>query len=669
LSSAPFPPDRFLPPDPRVEEPYRFTPQLALRIGIFGVLAVALFAVLFFRLWALQVISGDRYLEDARDNQIRTFRIQSPRGPILDRNGVVLVANVPGTTVQLWPAYVPAGELGDVIKRLSTLLDVPPKEIREGIRAREGDPLTPVIVKTRVPEAEAEYLLEHRAEFPGVNVGKTQVRRYERGGLAAQVLGYVGEITKEELERKGPAYAGGDRIGKTGVEAAYDDYLRGKPGVGEARVNAVGNLRSSLTPSELPQAGYAVRLTIDADLQRAAENALLGGIELARQNGNWAANGGAIVAMNPNTGEILALASNPTYDPDIFAGRVDPKEYRQLGDPALNAPTLNRAVDGLYPPGSVFKPVTALAAMSEGILDPYEPVSCVPEMEISGQTFTNWDPYRSEAMALRTAISNSCDTYFYTVGLRFFDLPAERGNPLQDWARRMGFGKKTGIDIGPENAGLLPTPSWRKRYFKTPVDKLWSTGHSVQLAIGQGDLLVTPLQMARFYALIANGGELVQPYLVKSVEQPAGEGESPVVLRTFSPKPPRDVGLNRGYVEIIQQSLYDATHDANYGTSYGVFGFYDVPIAGKTGTAEKYVTLPKGYLGLEAPFSRLMDQSWWCGWGPYGSESYEGKAPLVVCAVVENAGHGGEVAAPVALEVFEEYFDVPAPEIVFRESD
>jgi penicillin-binding protein 2 len=666
LSSASFPPGRFLPPDPRVEEPYRLTPQLALRIAILGVVAVVLFAVVFFRLWALQVISGDEYLEDARGNQIRTFRIQPPRGPILDRNGDVLVTNLPGTVVHLWPADVPRDELAGVVKRLASLLDVPARTIREGIKARENDPLTPVTVKTGVPEAKVDYLYEHQAEFPGVRLAVTQLRRYERGDLAAQLLGYVGEITKLELERKGPGYAGGDRIGKTGIEASYDDYLRGRPGTGEARVNAVGKLQSSPVPSQLPQAGYAVRLTIDADLQRAAENALLYGIELARQNGNWAANGGALVAMNPRTGEILALASNPTYDPDMFSGRVDPKEYQSLADPALNSPTLDRAADGLYPPGSVFKPVTALAAMQHGVLDPYQLISCVPEIEVSGQKFTNWDPYRNEGMELRTALSNSCDTYFYELGLRFFD---EKGSPLQDWAKRMGFGKRTGIDIGPENPGLVPTPAWRKRYFKTAVDKLWSTGHSVQLAIGQGDLLVTPLQMTRFYALLANGGKLVQPYLVKSIEQPAGEGEAPVVLRTFAPKPPRDLGLNPGYVEIIQQALFDATHDANYGTSYGVFGFYDVPIAGKTGTAEKYVTLPKGYLGLEKPFSRLMDQSWWCGWGPHGADTWEGKSPLVVCALVENGGHGGEVAAPVALKVFEEYFGVPAPEVIFRESD
>jgi penicillin-binding protein 2 len=666
LSSAPLPGERFLRPDPRVEEPHRFTPKLALRLAILGVLAVVLFAVLFFRLWALQVISGAEYRAEASDNQIRTFRLQPPRGPILDRDGTVLVTNVPGTIVHLWPAYVPEGSLDDVVQRLSALLDVPVAELRDAIAARENDPLTPVVVKTNVHAAKANYLDEHRADFPGVKVSQTQLRSYRYGSLAAQLVGYVGEITKEELVRSGPGYAGGDRIGKTGLEAQYDTYLRGEPGVGQARVDALGERKGQLETRTPPQAGYALRLTIDADLQLAAEEAIRYGVALARENGQWAAGGGAIVAMNPLNGEVLALASNPTYDPGIFVGRVDPKRYDRLADPetsaALNHPTLNRAVAGLYPAGSVFKPVTAIAAMAEGILSPDEAITCDGEMEIDKQTFKNWDPYVNEAMALRTALSRSCDTFFYRVGLRFFELPPNRGNPLQEWAAKMGFGQSTGIDVGPENEGLLPTPAWRKRYFKTEVDKLWSSGHSVQLAIGQGDLLVTPLQMARFYAMLANGGNLVEPHLAKSVERPASAGERPVVLRTFSPKPAIDLNLD-AEVRVVQEALYDATHDANYGTSYGVFGFYEVPIAGKTGTAEKYVTLPEGYLGLERPFSRLMDQSWWCGWGPYGSDSYQGKPPLVVCAVIENAGHGGDVAAPVALRVFEEYFQVPAPDI------
>jgi penicillin-binding protein 2 len=641
----------FLPPDRRVEEPYRLTPQLAIRIAVLGVLAVALFAILFFRLWALQVISGKEYASDARNNQIRTFRIQPPRGPILDRNGVPLVTNVAGTVVQLWPAYVPAGKLDGVVERLSVLLDVPQKEIREGIRARANDPLTPVVVKTSVHDEKANYLLEHQAEFPGVRIAATQLRRYEDGALAAHLLGYVGEISKEELGRLGAGYAGGDRIGKTGVEAAYDSYLRGEPGIGEARVDALGEFTSRLAPSRLPKAGYAVRLTLDVDLQAAAEAALDYGIRQARENGSWAADGGAIVAMNPRDGAILALASSPAYDPSIFVNR-DQKKLKALYDPEANTPLVNRAMDGLYPPGSVFKPVTALAALSEGLLSPDEVFQCEPEREIAGQTFQNWDPYRNEPMTLATALAASCDTYFYDVGLRFY---YEKGTPMQDWARRVGFGKLTGIDVGPETRGLVPTPAWRRRTFKTEIDKLWTQGDSVQLAIGQGDVLVTPLQMTRFYALIANGGKLVYPHVVKDVEQPGGENEAPVVLRSVAAKPPRDLGLNASAVDVVQGGLYEATHNPLYGTSYHVFGNYDIPIAGKTGTAEKYRELP-GFKGLQ-------DQSWWCGYGPTTSPE------LVVCSLIENGGHGGEAAAPAALKVFEEFFHVPAPPIVIANSD
>jgi penicillin-binding protein 2 len=207
----------------------------------------------------------------------------------------------------------------------------------------------------------------------------------------------------------------------------------------------------------------------------------------------------------------------------------------------------------------------------------------------------------------------------------------------------MGFGAKTGVDIGPEEAGLVPTPAWRRRYFKTAIDKIWTSGDSVQLGIGQGDLLVTPLQMTRFYAMLANGGKLVEPHIVKSVEEPSTQGQPPVVLRPYSPKPPKEVGLNPNNIRVVDQGLYDATH-ANYGTSAGIFSSFPVPIAGKTGTAEKFVRLP-GFQGLQ-------DQAWWCGYGPYVDPK------LVVCAMIENGGHGGVVAAPAALQVFQKFFRI-----------
>jgi penicillin-binding protein 2 len=625
---------------------------MAIRIAILGVLAVTIFCSLFFRLWALQVISGERYLEDARNNQIRPYRASAPRGSIVDRNGRVLVSNVPGTLVQLWPAAlegVPAADRDRMLRRLARLLRIRHAEIRAAVAASETDPLTPITIAESVSEQRISYLLEHQAQFPGVQIAQTHLRSYEQGTISAQILGYVGEVTRQQLKTMAKrGYAPGDRIGQTGVEATYDQFLRGTPGVGRVYVDALGRVTSARQFSQLPEAGNNIRLTIDAEVQKAAEDALEYGIRLAIEDGEWAADGGALVAMDPRNGEIIALASNPSFDPSVYVGRVSKKELRALADPAANHPTLNRAVSGVYPPGSTFKPVTALAGLQAGLLQPDELIQCTGKEVIDGQTFKNWDPYANEPMNLTTALAASCDTYFYQVAMRFY---VREDAPLQKWAKLMGFGRKTGIDLGPEEAGLVPTIAWKERYFKHPIDKIWTSGDSVQLSIGQGDFLATPLQMARFYALVANGGKLVEPHLVKSVEEPRKEDEPPVVLQPYLMKPPKDIGLDPTALRIVREGLYDAAH-APYGTSASIFGSFPVPIAGKTGTAEKFVRIP-GYQGLR-------DQAWWCGYGPYD------RPELVVCAVIENGGHGGTAAAPAALKVFEKFFKVDPESYVAR---
>jgi penicillin-binding protein 2 len=618
---------------------------MALRVGILGVLALVVFCALFFRLWALQVISGERYLEDANNNQIRSFNVIAPRGSILDRDGDVLVSNRPGTLVQIWPAAlenVPIVQREQMLRRLSRLLGLKVKNVRGKVEQRlQADPLTPVTIDAAVGESKTAYLMEHQGEFPGVQITETYLRNYDQGTLAAQILGYVGEISAEQLpEKADQGYVAGDRIGQTGIEAVYDNYLRGVRGQGRVFVDALGRITSEREFSQMPEAGDNVRLTLDADLQRTAEDALGFGIRLAHEQGEWAADGGALVAMDVDTGEILALASNPTFDPSIYVGRVEEKDLKRLAAKSANYPTLNRALAGAYPPGSTFKPFVALSALQEGLLRPDEVIQCTGQEVIDGQTFMNWDPYRNEPMTVATALANSCDTFFYNVALRFYE---RKDSPLQRWSRTMGFGSGTGVDLGPEAKGLVPTPNWRRKTFKSEIDKIWTSGDSVQLAIGQGDLLVSPLQMTRGYAMIANGGKLVEPHLVKSVEEPRNEGEPPVVLRPYTPKPARDLDLDPYAVRVVQGALYDATH-ASYGTSQSVFGSFPIAIAGKTGTAEKFVTLP-GYKGLR-------DQSWWCGYGPY-------EAPeIAVCALIENGGHGGTAAAPAALKVFEKYFNV-----------
>ena len=628
------------------------TPNLALRLGVLGAIVLFVFAVLFFRLWALQVLSGDQYLAAAQDNQLRTVRIHAARGPILDHKGRLLVSNRIGTAAQVWTAYMPRRHRQRMLRRLSAILMVPVPELQGRLSEHKGDPLTPVTLKEDLSQAEIFYLKEHRRDFPGLELNDIHLRDYRYGALAPQVLGHVGDVTEEQL--KGGRYLHGDSVGQAGLEFSYDRFLRGTAGLAELRVDSLGRPRSKPLRSEQPQPGLAIRTTLDARLQRAAENALAYGIQVARENDSWAANAGAAVAIDPRTGAIRALASNPTYDPRVYVGKPNPRKLRPLLDAKTaeqeNFPGLNRATAGLYPPGSTFKPVTALAAMREQLVGPYEPLSCTGKMEIDGTTFNNWNPFANQAMDLPTALAASCDTYFYQLGLEFYGMPAEYGSRLQRWASAFGFGKATGLDVGGEATGLLPTPEWRRKTYTKDrypdtweVDRLWKSGDSVQLAIGQKDLLVTPLQMARFYALIANGGKLVTPHLVSSVEQPGASG---AVKAVFSPAP-KDVNVDPVELNVIKQGLYSATH-ATYGTSTGVFGSFPVPIAGKTGTAEKSVRFGEQSL--------MMDQSWWCGFGPTD------KTPeLVVCVVIENGGHGSTAAAPAALKVFEQYFGREAP--------
>ncbi len=646
---------RFLPPDPGVEAPYRLTPGLAFRVGILGIVALAVFAVLFFRLWSLQVLSGDTYLAAAQGNQLRTIRLEAPRGTILDRHGKMIVDNVAGTAVKLWVGDLPKNRRYAVIKHLADVLRVPPLQLAKEVDERIADPLNPITVKTAVGEDQVAYLYEHSSEFPGVQIQQTYLRHYPYQSVAAQVLGYVGEVSQGELDQKPNVYKPGDKVGKTGVESRDDEYLRGDAGQAEIRVDSMGRPQGPLQLRREARPGKAVRLTIDVGLQRAAEQALRYGISTARANESYYADGGAIVALDPNDGAVLAMASSPTYKPSVYVGRVDPKKIEPLVDDKVakekNYPGINRVTSGVYPPGSIWKPVTALAAMQEHMLQPYQALQCTPTATygLDKQEFRNWDPYVNQPMTLVEALARSCDTYFYQLGYQFY-LEGDRGrNRMQQWARKFGFGVPTGFDLGGEQEGLVPTPAWRKKRFTNDWDRAWNPGNSIQLSIGQQDVQVTPLQMARFYAMIANGGKLVTPYVVSQVETAAPNGQSPVVERRFAPDPPKAVGVDPAALAVVRDGLYSATH-STYGTSSGVFGSFPIPIAGKTGTAEKVVPIP-GY-----PAGHTEDQSWWCGYGPALTEAPR----IVVCAVIENGGHGSTAAAPAALRVFEKFFGAKA---------
>ena len=645
----------FLPRDPRGEERYRLSPGSAIRIWILGAITLADFGILFFRLWALQVLSGTQHLRAAQNNQLRTLRIEAPRGAILDREGRKLVDNKAATAVQVFPADLPEGRARErLLRRLALILHVPYGRVARDVRRRAAGPLAPVTIKVEAREDEVQYLLEHENELPGVQIAETYVRHYPYQSLGAHVLGHVGEIGPDQLKRlRKQGYELGDKIGQGGVESTYDRYLRGTPGRSQLRVDSIGRPRSEIEPTRDAAPGYSLRLTLDIKLQQAAERALREGIEYAQTQdckGCWMANGGAIVAIDPRNGEIRALASNPTYLPRVYVGRPNPRELAPLVNARraeeANFPALDRVTQGLYPPGSTWKPVTALAAMQERILAPYSTLPCTPSYFAGRdrQEFRNWDPYVSAAMTLPTALGASCDTYFYAVGDAFYNLPAERGQPLQAWARRLGFGRQSGIDVGPEEAGLVPTIPWKKqRWADNAIEQLWKPGDSIQLAIGQKDLLVTPLQMAVFYSFLANGGKLVKPHVANRVEEPSDASAQPIVRRSLAPPPPRQLNVDPGAISAIRDGLYKATHES-YGTASSVFGAFPISIAGKTGTAEKSRNLG-GYFDL-------VDQSWFCGYGPTD------RPELVVCTVVENGGFGGAVAAPTTAKVFANYFGI-----------
>jgi penicillin-binding protein 2 len=656
---------------PAAVEQYRLTPKIARRVGLLGALVVIGFAALLMRLWALQVLAGSQYAARAQANQLRTVRVEAPRGPIVDRYGNVLVTNEPVTAVELWPSSLPkvyARRLAE-LRALSHITGAPIHQVTKLIleRRRAGDMLDPVVVRAQAPGPMLTYLEERAGDFPGVTLARSYVRRYPHGSLAPQLLGYVGQISQSQLRTLGKeGYEPGDEIGQSGIEATYDTYLRGVAGAARVRVDSLGRPRSAQTLATQPQPGQTVRLTIDTGLQIAAQSALQDGIQLARNNGDWAADGGAIVALSPRDGSILALASAPTYDPRVYTGRVTERALAAQGltrSTALdkNYPSLDRAVEGAYPPGSTFKPLTAIAALEEHLIKPYSFYPCtgsyVAPEDRSHRVWHNWDPNVDQGMDLPTALAYSCDTYFYRVGNAFYELPPDRGQPEQRWARAFGFGRPSGMDVGLTAPGLLPTIGWRHRTYTRrtdpccwQVDRLWKPGDSIQLAIGQGDLLVTPLQMARFYAAIANGGKLVTPHVLMDVENP-----NRTIVPTTAPAAPRQIpGLDPAYLDVVRQGLYEGTHES-FGTSYGVFGSFPVPIAGKTGTAQKVVQLP-GYTHEE-------NQSWWCGYGPADHPE------LVVCAVIENGGHGGTAAAPAAERVFATFFHVHVNQAGYIHSD
>ena len=648
------------------------TPQLAIRVAIFGAVALGLFAIIFFRLWYLQVLSGDKYLAEANTNRFRQLRIPAPRGEIVDRNGTVIVRNKRAIVVQLDPTKLPQEErtiaaqwgqdlgkraarpmgrrgrpvaipgipterLRQRYERLSNVINTSAESIhRQVIRSLAIVPYSSVRVKTDVPRSVLTYILERSDQFPGVKVEQTYLREYPRQTLAAQILGNVGEISPSELKQsrfRGVKQA--TIVGKDGLERTYDRYLRGQDGIQRVQVNAEGRpiANERLRDTE-PVGGQRVRLSLDLPLTQVAQRAL-----------GATGQPGTAVALDPSNGEVLAMASSPSFDPTLLTKPITQARYDALFGENAGSPQVNRAISGLYPTGSTFKPITGLAALQSGAVSAGEPIDDPGCIRIGDREFCNAGKFPNGSVAMRKALTVSSDVYFYRLGQRLFP---QDGQVLQSWARRLGLGRRTGIDLPGELKGLIPDREWRQRLNERErkcrptnggkpcfaIDfRDYNLGDNVNLAVGQGDLQANPLQLAIAYAAIANGGKVVRPRLGLEIEDDQGR-----LLQRIKRAPSRRVRFDPANRQAIMDGLRGAAQDQG-GTSTDVFAGWDHgrnPVFGKTGTAERP---PKG------------DQSWYVAYVP------DKERPIVVAVTVEEGGFGAATAAPIACRILARYYD------------
>ncbi|MFL5825220.1 MAG: penicillin-binding protein 2 [Thermoleophilaceae bacterium] len=602
------------------------TPQLALRVAILGGFALVMFGVIFFRLWYLQILSGDKYLADANNNRVREIRVDAPRGKIVDRNGNVLVDNRPGRAIVVRPDKLPPDRTSreTLYKRLAPVVGLPWRDVRRTVATQlKAVPFSRAIVKQDATQAQYSYVLEHQDQMPGVDVERIFLRRYPHRSVGAHLFGTVGQVTAEELKDK-QRYRGvvqGDRVGQSGIEYSYDRYLRGQDGADRVQVDSAGTLRGTLTERN-PVQGHQLRLSLDFNTQRIGQAAL---------NGRR----GAFVVMDVKTGEVRALGSSPSFDPNIFSKVIRKKDYDALTSAANGAPLSNRAIQGLYPTGSTFKLITSVAALQSGTITPDTPQYDPGFFKLGGITFKNSGGASHGTLALRDALKVSSDVFFYKLGAELNNVG--NGHVLQSWAHKLGLGHTTGIDLPAEQSGLVPSPEWRDRLFKQKkIDRPWSAGDNVNLAVGQGDLQADPLQMATAYASIANGGYIVRPHLGMRIEDSEGRA-----IQEFGTPTRRKTGVRPEFRQAILDGLFMAANQPG-GTSADVFKGFPIKVAGKTGTAEK---------GLGRP-----DQSWYIGLAPYPNPRY------VVAVTDEQGGFGAETAAPDARRILAALFGIRSQE-------
>lgn len=600
------------------------------RIKILATIVAVIFTVLAVRLLFLQVVKGDTFKRMAEENRIRAINITAPRGKIYDRNQELLINNRLAMTLTIIPKSFKNKLL---VKRLSKLLNMPAREINKQILSKRSNPLKPKVVKRDVSNEVVAYIKEHQDKFPGIEIISEPIRDYPNHNLAAHVLGYLGEISDKELQaKKNKDYDLGDLIGKSGVEKSYESILRGSKGIEYLEVDAANRAIRTIKRED-PDPGNNLILTIDKKIQISAENALAKAIERAKQGKFKHAAAGAIVVMDPNNGEILALASQPSYDPEIFVGGISNEQWSEINNKKSLYPLNNRALMSSYPTGSTFKVVTALAGLANGIINPTTTFICAGRWNGWGAGWTKWGWKRSGhgSVNLIRALTVSCDVYFYELSYRLYKKDNEA---LQFWAKKLGLGSKTGVDLPDEAKGRVPDKKWKKAFNKNwPENQAWFPGDTVNMAIGQGDVLLSLLQLANVYSTIIKNGVDYQPHIVKKILTTDGK-----VVADVPPKVKSTISLPASYFENIKNGLKKVT-TAPEGTAAGIFRNFPVPVGGKTGTSE---------------VAGKDDFAFFVAFAPADNPAY------VITVVIEEGGHGGSTAAPAARQILSDIYNVKA---------
>lgn len=593
-----------------------------LRVWVAGIVALIGFAGLGARMWYLQVVRYEGLAARADQNRIMVAPIPPRRGEIVDRNGVVLARNYRDYTLEVTPAYVTGG-LDAMLDELRTLVYFSASDRRRFLNnVRNTSRYSSIMLRNNLNETEASWFAAHAWRFPGVELKARWVREYPQGETAAHVLGFVGRISEDDLvylEEQGLAgnYRGTDIIGKKGIEKTWEETLHGRTGVEELEVTASGRPVRTLSRID-PEPGADLVLSLDVGLQKVAE---------AQFEGRR----GALVAIDPATGEVLAFVSAPSFDPNLFIDGIDVENWRKLNE-SPDHPLINRPLYGTYPIGSTYKPFVALAALELGKRTATQRISDPGFFELAGQRFRNAGGAVYGSTDMHRAIVVSSDTYFYSLGTEM------TVNELHDFSKQFGFGQYTGIDLDGERRGVLPSTEWKRQAYKDPEQQRWYTGETVSVAVGQGYNSFTLLQLAQATAVLANDGVYMRPHLVKEIVDPV-EGK---VTRPVT-GPSHVIDLKPENLEVIRQAMVDVTRK---GTARRAFADVDYPVAGKTGTAQVF-SLRGARYDAEAISERLRDHALFMAYAPADDPQ------IAVALIVENGGWGSTVAAPVARTIFD----------------